>query len=118
MDRKRRFWGMVFLVSGFVALLAVGLMTITAASALPVAAVSWPLTIYAGYRMWRATHPAASLWRELARRGVAVATFGATAFTVLFFLASPQVLIVVVGVWIVLVVALFTALTLAERSIR
>ncbi len=118
MDRKRRIWGMVFLGSGFVALLALGLMTLTAAPALPLAAVSWPLTIYAGYMVWRTTHPAASLRRELARRGLLVATFGATAVAVLFFQAFPQVFVVVVGVWIVLIGALLIAITLVERSVR
>jgi uncharacterized membrane protein len=68
--------------------------------------------------MWRATYPAASVWRELARRGLAVAAFGATVFTVVFFQAFPQVFVVVVGVWFVAMVALFTALALAERSLR
>jgi hypothetical protein len=118
MDRKRRIWGMVFLVSGLVALLAAGLMAFEAASAPAVAAVAWPLTIFAGYRMWRAAHPAASVWRELGRRGLAVATFGATAVALLFIKAVPQVLVVVVGVWFVLLATLVIALVLSARSAR
>jgi hypothetical protein len=107
---------MIFLVSGLVALTTLVLLAISTVSAVPVAAVSWPLTIYAGYRIWRADHPAASFWRALARRSLAVATFGATAITLLFIRESPQVLVVVVAIWLLAMVTLLVLLTIVQRS--
>jgi hypothetical protein len=107
---------MVFLVSGLIGLVALLLLASSEASAVPIAAVSWALTIYAGYRIWRANHPAASLGREMARRGLAVASFGATAVTLLFIQAFPQVFAVVIVIWLVAMTTLLVVLTLVHRS--
>jgi hypothetical protein len=76
------------------------------------------VTIYAGYRVWKAAHPAASFWRELSRRTLAVTTFGATVVAFLLVGAFPEVVLVIVGVWLVLVVALFALLALGQRTSR
>jgi hypothetical protein len=55
------------------------------------------VTIYAGYRIWRAGHPAANVWRELGRRGQAVAGFIAALVALLAIQAFPQVVAAIVG---------------------
>ncbi|MGZ9276921.1 MAG: hypothetical protein ACXW4L_07360 [Candidatus Limnocylindrales bacterium] len=118
MDGKRRIWGMIFLTSGILGLLALGLMTLTRVSALPLAAVSWPLTVYAGYRMWKAAHPAGNVWRELARRAVTVATSIASAAAVLLFVSVPQIGLGIVAIWIATMLVILGLVALAGRTKR
>ena len=118
MERQRRIWGLIFLVSGLFGLIAIGWVALAAASGVPIAAISWPLTAYSGYRIWRAGHPAASVWRELGRRGLAAAGAIATLAAILFIQAFPQVVPVILGVWFAAIVLLIVALAIASRGIR
>jgi hypothetical protein len=106
---------MVFLASALIAMVTT-LLAFNAGPSVPFALVSWLVTIYAGYRIWRAAHPATSFWRELSRRTVAVVTFGATVAALAFAAAAPQVALVIVGIWFVVIVVLFVMLGLAERT--
>jgi hypothetical protein len=80
--------------------------------------ISGVVTVYAGYRVWKAAHPAASVWREISRRTVAVITFGVSFAAVLLAMAFPQVLLVITGVWFVAVFLLAASLALGERTSR
>ena len=93
-------------------------MSFGSATALPFAIVSCLVTVYAGYRIWRAAHPSTSFRQEFSRRTVAVITFGATVGAMLFALAIPQVALVIIGVWVAAIAALFAMLALAERMSR
>ena len=117
MDRNRQMWGVVFLASGLIAMVTT-LMAFIAGPSVPFAVVSWLVTIYAGYRIWRAAHPATSFWRELSRRTVAVVTFGATVAALAFVAAAPQVVLVIAGIWVAAIVVLVVMLGLAERISR
>ena len=90
-------------------------MSLATSTALPFAVVSCLLTVYAGYRIWRAAHPTTSFRQEFSRRTVAVITFGATAGAVLFAAAFPQVALVIIGVWVAVLVAIGAMLALANR---
>ena len=89
-------------------------------SGLPIAiaVVAWTLTIYAGHRIWRAGHPAANVWRELGRRGQAVAGFIAALVALLAIQAFPQVVAAIVGLWLAAIVLLFVALAIGSRGTK
>jgi hypothetical protein len=112
-DRKHGPWGVIFLVSGLGAMIAVP-MALGTAAALPFAVVSCLVAVFAGYRIWRASHPAASAWREVSRRALAAITFGVSLVAVLFAVTFPQIVLVIVGAWAVLIIGLFALLALSE----
>jgi hypothetical protein len=117
-ERQRRLWGLIFLVSGLFGLVAIGWVALAPASGWFVAAISWPATVYAGYRIWRADHPAGNVWRELGRRGLAVASFIALLVALLAIDAFPQLVAAIIGVWLVAIVLLFAALAIATRGTK
>ena len=53
-----------------------------------------------------------------ATRTVAIITFGATVVAFAFAAAAPQVALVIVGIWFVVIVAIGVMLGLAERTSR
>ena len=108
--------GVVFVAAGVVALLSTVLLASNAAAALPWAVVSWPLTIFAGYRVWRGANPTTSVRREIAVRGRAAVASIAGVSIVLVATAFPQLLAVVVGIWAAVLVVLFVALAWAGRK--
>lgn len=89
-------------------------MALGTAAALPFAVGSCLVVVYAGYRIWRASHPGASVWREASRRTLAGITFGATLVAFWFVVTFPQVALVIVGVWAVLIIGLFALLALPD----
>ncbi len=118
MDGKRRAWGLIFLATGLLGMTAVLLVALGATEAMPVAIVLCVVAIYAGYRIWKAAHPATSVWRELSRRTVAVITFGVTAGATWLALAFPEVTLAIVGIYFAALFAFFTLLVIAERTSR
>lgn len=120
MKRQRRIWGPIFLMSGLLGLVAIGWVVFAPRSGLPIAiaVVAWTLTIYAGHRIWRAGHPAANVWRELWRRGQAVAGFIAALVALLAIQAFPQVVAAIVGLWLAAIVLLFVALAIGSRGTK
>jgi hypothetical protein len=50
-------WGVVFLIAGLPATFSAMVLPFNPTLALPWVIVSWPVTAYAGYRIWRASHP-------------------------------------------------------------
>jgi hypothetical protein len=61
-------WGFVFLLAGLPATFSAMVLPFNPALALPWVVVSWPVTAYAGYRIWRASHPPASASTAIATR--------------------------------------------------
>ena len=118
MERRRRIWGPIFLVAGLFGLIALGWLALDPASGLPLALITWAVTVYAGYRIWRASHPAASAWRELGRRGQAAGGVIATLVAVGLIQAFPQVVVAIVAVWLAAMVALVVGLAIASRGIE
>ena len=98
---ERQRWGFVFLLAGLIAMPATLFVT-TSWFAAVLAIVLWALTIYSGYRIWRAGHPAGSVTREIARRVVGVASAVVTGAVGVFVLAlvqaKPLALLVAVAV--------------------
>ena len=117
-ERRRPIWGPIFLVAGVLGLVAIAWAALDPVIGLPIAVALWALTAYAGYRIWRAAHPAASAWRELGRRGQAVAGGIATLAAVSFVQAFPQLVVGILGVWLVAIVALVIAVVVAERGVK
>ena len=111
---------MIFLASGVMALLAAPLALVMFGStvAVPFAVVVSVAAVYSGYRMWKAAHPAASVWREASRRTVAVITFGVTVVAIVLAREFPQILLVIIGVWLVVAVVGLMLVARAERSGR
>jgi hypothetical protein len=89
-------WGGVFLASGLFAMTA-SFLAAGYPGAVPFAVACWVVTVYAGYRIWRAAHPTASFGRELSRRTASVIWFCVVAVVALVAGANP-VAAVVVGV--------------------
>lgn len=118
MERRRRIWGLIFLIAGVLGLVAIAWALLDPATGLPIALASWGLTAFAGYRVWRAAHPAASAWRELGRRGQALAGGIATVAAVSFIQAFPQLVLAIIGVWLVGIVVLIAAVMYAERGVQ
>ena len=117
MERQRRIWGPIFLIAGLIGLIALGWLALDPASGLPIALIAWAVTIYAGYRIWRAGHPAASAWRELGRRGQAAGGVIATRVAVGLIQAVPHVVVAIIAVWLAAMVALVVGLAIASRGI-
>ena len=117
MEGQRRIWGPIFLVAGLLGLVALGWLALDPAPGLPVALITWAVTIYAGYRIWRAGHPAASAWRDLGRRAQAVGGVIVTLVAVGLIQAFPQVVVAIVAVWLAAMVALVVGLAIASQGI-
>jgi hypothetical protein len=71
--RIARRWGLVFLLAGLPAAFSAMVLPFDPALALPWVIVFWPVTVYAGYRIWRAQNPTASARAAIATRARMVA---------------------------------------------
>ena len=107
--------GVLFIVAGVVAILSAVVLTSNPA-ALPWALVSWPLTILAGYRVWRTANPNTDVRQELARRGLAGLAFAGAVSLAVVAAGVPQLLALAVAIWVIVIVVLFAALAWAGRK--
>ena len=107
--------GVLFIVAGVVAILSVVVLTSNPA-ALPWVLVSWPLTVIAGYRVWRTANPTKDIRQEVAGRGRAVVAGIVGVSLVAVALAAPQFVALAVGIWVAVIAVLFIALAIASRN--
>ena len=107
--------GVLFIVAGVVAVLSLAVLAVDP-GALPWLVVSSTVTTLAGYRVWRSANPTTDLSQELARRGRAVLAFVVGVSFVVVAMAVPQLVAIVVGIWVVVIVLLFVALAWAGRK--
>jgi hypothetical protein len=68
-----RGWGVVFLLAGLPAVFSAMVLPFNPGLALPWVIVFWPLTVFAGYRIWRARNPTMSARTAIATRARMVA---------------------------------------------
>ncbi len=108
--------GVIFIFAGLVAVLSAVVLTTNPAAALPWVLVSWPLTVLAGYRVWRAANPTTSVRSELARRSRAVVSFIVVVSIAIVAATFPQLIAIVVGLWVVVIAVLFLALAWPGRN--
>lgn len=115
---ERRRWGCVFLVAGLVAMSAPLVLYADMWVGLAVVAASCPLAIYAGYRIWRASHPAGSVRIEIARRVVAATSVLATGVAFALFSAYPLIFVGAFAVILTLGMLVAYIVARTERDVR
>lgn len=117
MDERRR-WGCVFLTAGLVAMPAPFVILGNPWVGVALVAASWPPTIFAGYRIWRASHPGGGVKTEIARRVVAATSVLATGVALAVFSAYPLIVIAAFAVILTLATVVIYVVGRAERDLR
>jgi hypothetical protein len=105
----------VFLVAGSVAMIA----TLVAGSpvGLAVAVACWSLTAFAGYRIWRQRHPGDSAKAAIGIRVRWVLWLIATVVGVSFVQAFPELTLLIVAGYLLLLLGFATLASWAESSV-
>ena len=83
---------------------------------LALAVGAWSLTAFAGYRIWRARHPGDSAGAAIRVRVRWVLGLTVTVVAVTIVRAFPEITVLIIGGYLVVIVALVVLLAPAERA--
>lgn len=114
-SRSAGSWGVLFLLAGIGAM--VGLVLIGSPVGVAVDVFLWGFTVFAGYRIWRGRHPRESAKAAIGLRVRLVLGLFATGVAVAFIEAFPEIALLIIGGYVLLMVGFVVLLALVERSV-
>ena len=77
----------------------------------------WGFTVFAGYRIWRGRHPSESATAAIGLRVRWLLGLVATVVAVVFIDAFPEIALLIIGGYVLLMVGVLVVLALIERSV-